>query len=74
MTEWIAWTKCSICRYAAKDVLQKSSEAEQLGLPLDVNCPQCGSPARLITFPAFEIETIDTSLPSRFSYETMEDW
>ena len=74
MTDWIAWTKCRICHYGGKQLFQKSDQAHPGGTSMDVNCPRCGIPARLITFPAFEIETIDTSLPSRFSYEAMEDW
>ena len=72
MIDWIAWTKCTTCRCDEKEVFQKSDR--QRGTSMDVNCPRCGNPARLITFPVFDIETIDTSLPSRFSYETMEDW
>ena len=71
MIDWIARTECGTCKHVEMDVFQNSSGG--VGAALDVNCPRCGKPARLLTFPAFDIETIDTSLPARFSYETLED-
>lgn len=74
MDDWISWTKCTTCGHVEKDLFQQSDGMPPPSTPVDVRCPRCGGPARLTTFPAFEIETIDTSLPDRFSYETMEDW
>ena len=74
MIDWIEWTKCPSCGYTDKEVLQRPDDASQdhgsPGLP----CPQCGNRARRITFPAFEIETIDISMSIDPMRDEMEDW
>jgi hypothetical protein len=74
MIDWIALTKCATCHHVEKRVFSETDRVQQGGTSMDVVCPRCGNPARLIAFPAFEVETIDTSLPRRFSYDRMEDW
>ena len=78
MIDWIEWTKCPTCGYAEKEVFQKPDDASQdhqgdhasPGLP----CPKCGNRARRITFPVFEIETIDVSMSGDAFRDEMEDW
>lgn len=75
MIDWIEWTKCPTCGYAEKEVFQKpdddaAPDRPGAGLP----CPQCGNHARRITFPVFEIETIDVSMSGDAFRDEMEDW
>lgn len=75
MTDWIAWTKCRTCGYTEKDVFQKPDDGPQFDATSNVRCPQCGHSARYITFPAFEIETIEIPQPGDPAmYDTMDDW
>lgn len=75
LTDWIVWTKCLACDHTEKDVVQWPDDD---GTPADgnpdVRCRQCGGSARHITFPAFDIETIDMSQPTDGMYDTMDDW
>jgi rubredoxin len=75
MTDWIAWTKCRTCGFTSKNVFETvGDEPEGDGTP-SVRCPQCGNPAGYITFPAFEIETIEVAPPGDPSmYDTIDDW
>jgi hypothetical protein len=74
MTDWIAWTKCLTCDHTEKDVFQRPDDGPPGDGAPNVACPKCGNPARYITFPAFEIETMDISQPSDAMYDTMDDW
>jgi predicted nucleic-acid-binding Zn-ribbon protein len=74
MTDWIAWTRCRTCGYTEKEVFQKPHDAPPFDATSYIRCPKCGNPARQITFPAFEIQTIEISPPSDSMYETMDDW
>ena len=73
MIDWIAWTKCRACGYTEKDVFQKLDDTPQADATPHVRCPKCGSPAGRITFPAFDIETIDLTQPIAM-YDTIDDW
>ena len=73
LTEWIVWTKCLTCDYTAKDVVQCPDDGPADGHG-NVRCQQCGNPARHITFPVFEVETIDITQPADGMYDTMDDW
>jgi uncharacterized Zn finger protein len=72
MIDWIEWTKCPSCGYTDKEVLQKPDDAFHDHPSL--SCPRCGNRARRITFPAFEIETIDISMSIDPLRDEMEDW
>jgi rubredoxin len=78
MTDWISLTRCPICGFAEKAVLQKPDDALQIDTPSSVRCPNCGNPARLITFPAFDIQTFERSRPGESipdaMYDMMDDW
>ena len=74
MIDWIEWTKCVTCGYTDKEVLQKPDDAAQDHASPGLPCPKCGNRARLITFPAFEIETIDISMSIDPLRDEMEDW
>jgi hypothetical protein len=74
MTDWIAWTRCRACGYSEKDVFQKPDDAPSFDATPHVRCPTCANPARYITFPAFDIQTIELSPPGDAMYETMDDW
>ena len=74
MIDWIEWTKCPSCGYTDKEVLQRPDDASQDHAHPGLPCPQCGNRARRITFPAFEIETIDISMSIDPMRDEMEDW
>lgn len=74
MTDWIAWTKCPTCAYTDKDVFQQRDDDSAFDAASHVRCPRCGNQARYITFPAFDIETIDLTQPTDAMYDTMDDW
>jgi hypothetical protein len=74
MIDWIEWTKCRTCGHTDKRVFQRPTDAPFDATP-SVRCPNCGHPAGLINFPAFDIETIDLSAPIDPSmYDTIDDW
>jgi DNA-directed RNA polymerase subunit RPC12/RpoP len=73
MTDWIAWTRCPTCGYVGKDVFQKPDDTPQFDKTSRVRCPKCGDPAGYMTFPAFDIETIEISPPGAM-YDTIDDW
>ena len=74
MTDWIAWTRCSTCGYGDKSVFQRPDDGPHADAAPPVMCPQCGSPARCITFPAFDIQSFDVAAANDAMYETMGDW
>jgi hypothetical protein len=74
MIDWIEWTKCATCGYTEKEVLQKPDDAPHDPANPGLPCPQCGNRARRITFPAFDIETIDISMSIDPLRDEMEDW
>ena len=74
MTDWIEWTRCPTCGYMDKEVVQKRDDAPPSYASPGPRCPKCGNPARLITFPAFEVETIDISMSIDPMRDEMEDW
>lgn len=74
MTDWIAWTKCRTCGYMDKDVVQKPDDP-QLDATSHVRCPSCGNRAAVITFPVFEVQTIEIIQPGDAAmYDTIDDW
>ena len=74
MIDWIEWTRCPACDYMEKEVVQKSDDAPPSYASPGLRCPKCGNPARWITFPAFEVETIDISVSIDPFRDEMEDW
>ena len=74
MIDWIEWTKCPTCGYAEKEVFQKPDDAAHDHASPGLPCPKCGNRARRITFPVFEIETIDVSMSGDAFRDEMEDW
>jgi hypothetical protein len=74
MIDWIEWTRCAACDYMEKEVVQKPDDAPPTNGRPGLLCPKCGKPARLITFPAFEVETIDISMSIDPLRDEMEDW
>jgi hypothetical protein len=73
MTDWIGWTRCLTCDYAEKVVFQKPDDGPPFDATSSVPCSKCGNGARRITFPAFDIETIEISPPGAM-YDTIDDW
>ena len=73
MMDWIGWTKCQTCDHVDKHVFQEPDDAPG-STTSNVRCPKCGNPARYITFPAFEIETIESSPLGDPLRDEMEDW
>ena len=74
MIDWIRWTKCPTCDHVEKEVFQEPDDAPPHSATSNVRCLECGSPARYMTFPAFEIETIESSPSADFLRDEMEDW
>ena len=73
MTDWIGWTKCPTCDHVEKEVFQEPDDAPCSGTST-VRCAKCGSPARYMTFPAFDVETMESSPLSDPLRDEMEDW
>ena len=74
MTDWIGWTKCQTCDYVEKEVFQGTDDGPSRSTPAHVRCPKCGSPARSMTFPAFEVETLESGPDGDPLRDEMEDW
>ena len=55
-------------------MFQKPDDGSQDHASPGLPCPQCGNRARRITFPVFEIETIDVSMSGDAFRDEMEDW